>query len=99
MYSHYIWQICLITATSVHVGKFYRSFEVCEASAVGWIFACQPGDPGFNPRPGRGLNFEIPSFATPPVDKDVKSLVQLISRRSIGVLFKKEPTYLSIRVG
>ena len=50
-------------------------------------------------RPGRGLNFEIPSFATPPVDIDIKPLVQSISRRSIGERFKKEPTYLSIRVG
>ena len=25
--------------------------------------------------PGRGLNFERPSFATPPVDRDVKPLV------------------------
>ena len=91
MYSQYIWQIRLITATSVHVGNFYRPLEVCEASAVGWISACQPGGPGFNPRPGRGLNFEIPSFASTPVDKDVKSLVQSISRRSIGGFLKKNP--------
>ena len=31
--------------------------------------------PGFKPRPGRGLNFGRPSFATPSVDRDVKLLV------------------------
>ena len=35
----------------------------------------QPEGPGFNPRPGRGLNFRRPSFATPFVDRDVKPLV------------------------
>ena len=35
----------------------------------------QPEDPGCNPRPGRVLNFEQPSFATPSVDRDVKPLV------------------------
>ena len=39
------------------------------------------------------LDFGQPSFATPPVDRDVKLLVQSISRRSIGGPFKKEPTY------
>ena len=29
----------------------------------------------FNPRPGRGLNFGQPSFATPSVDRDVTPLV------------------------
>ena len=74
---------------------------MCEASAVGQISDCQPepGGPEFNPRPGRGLNFEIPSFATLPVDRDVKPLVQSISRHSIRGLFKEEPTYLSIREG
>ena len=48
---------------------------VCEVSAVGKISNCQPGGPGFNPRPGRGLNFRCPSFATPSVDRDVKPLV------------------------
>ena len=36
---------------------------------------CQPGGPGFKPRPGRGLNFRRPSFATSSVDRDVKPLV------------------------
>ena len=48
-----------------------------------WISDCQPGSPGFNPRPGRGLNFRRPSFATPSVVS--------------GDL--KEPTHLSIRAG
>ena len=32
--------------------------------SVGKISDCQPGGPGFNPRPGRGLNLWRPSFAT-----------------------------------
>ena len=48
---------------------------VCEVGTVGKISVCQPEDPGFNPRPGRGLNFGRPSFATPSVDRDVKPLV------------------------
>ena len=36
---------------------------------------CQPEGPGFNPRPGQGLNFGQSSFATPSVDRDVKPLV------------------------
>ena len=34
-----------------------------------------PGGPRFNPRPGRGLNFGRPSFATPSVGRDVRPLV------------------------
>ena len=48
---------------------------VCEAGTVGKISDYQPEGPGFNPRPGRGLNFGRPSFATPSVDRDVKPLV------------------------
>ena len=48
---------------------------VCEAGTVSQISDCQPEGPGFNPRPGRGLNFGRPSFATPSVDRDVKPLV------------------------
>ena len=47
-----------------------------EVSAVGKISDCQPEGPGLNPRPGRGLNFRRPSFATPSVDSDVKPLVK-----------------------
>ena len=47
---------------------------VCEVGTVGKISDCQPEGPGFNPRPGRGLNFGRPSFATPSVDRDVKPL-------------------------
>ena len=43
----------------------------CEVGTVGKISDCQPEGPGFNPRPGRGLNFGRPSFATPSVDRDV----------------------------
>ena len=49
---------------------------MCEVGAVGKISDCQPGGPGFKPRPGRGLNFRRPSFATPSVDRDVKPLVK-----------------------
>ena len=52
--------------------KAYRG--VCEVGTVGKISDCQPGGPGFNPRPGRGLNFGRLSFATPSVDRDVKPL-------------------------
>ena len=48
---------------------------MCEVGTVGKISDCQPGGPGFNPRPGRELNFGRPSFATPSVDRDVKLLV------------------------
>ena len=47
---------------------------VCEVGTVGKISDCLPEAPGFNPRPGRGLNFGRP-FATPSVDRDVKPLV------------------------
>ena len=49
------------------------------------ISDCQPEGSRFNPRPGRGLNFGWPSFATPSVDRDVK-VIGLVSRRSIGGL-------------
>ena len=48
---------------------------VCKVGTVGKISDCQPEGPGFNPWPGRGLNFGRPSFATPSVDRDVKPLV------------------------
>ena len=48
---------------------------VCGLGTVGKISDYQPEGPGFNPQPGRGLNFGRPSFATPSVDRDVKSLV------------------------
>ena len=48
---------------------------VCEVGTVGKISDYQPGGPGFNPRPGRRLNFGRPSFATLSVDRDVKPLV------------------------
>ena len=57
---------------TIDVAKLYC---VCEVGAAGKISDCQPEGPGFNPRPGRGLNFGRPSFATPSVDRDVKPLV------------------------
>ena len=48
---------------------------VCEVGTVGKISHCQPWGPGFNTRPGRGLNFQQPSFTTPSVDRDIMPLV------------------------
>ena len=48
---------------------------VCEVGTVGKSSDCKLEGPGFNPRPGQGLNFERPSFVTPSVDRDVKPLV------------------------
>ena len=48
--------------------------SVCDVGTVGKISDCQPEGPSFKPRPGRGLNFGRPSFATPSVDRDVKAL-------------------------
>ena len=69
---------------------------MCEVGTVGKISDYQPEGPGFNSQPGQGLNFGRPSFATPSVDRDVKSLVQSLDVLS-GDL--KEPTRLSIIVG
>ena len=57
------------------VAQKCRHGSVCKVSAVGMTSDCQPEGPGFNLRPGRGLNFERPSFATPSIDRDVKPLV------------------------
>ena len=46
-----------------------------EGGTVRKISDCQPEGPGFSPRPGQGLNFRRPCFATPSVDRDVKPLV------------------------
>ena len=59
--------------------------SVCEVGTVGKISDYQPEGPRFNSRSGRGLNFGRPSFATPPVDRDVKAVGQ-VSQRSIGGL-------------
>ena len=45
------------------------------AQLIGKISDYQSWGPEFNPRPGRGLNFGRPSFATPSVNRDVKPLV------------------------
>ena len=75
----------------------YKLFPcVCEVGTVDKISDYQPEGPGFNPWPGRGLNFGRPSFATPSVDWDVKPLVKSLAVLS-GDL--KELTHLSIRVG
>ena len=80
---------------------WYCDIRYCEhcvwkVGTVGRISDCQPEGPRFNPRPGRGLNFGRPYFATPSVDRDIKSLVLSPDILS-GDL--KEPTHLSIRVG
>ena len=66
------------TILSSRFAKWF-SFTVyncaCKVGTVGKISDCQPGGPGLKPRPGRGLNFGRPSFATPSVDRDVKPLV------------------------
>ena len=67
---------------------------MCKVGTVGKISNYQPEDPGFNPRPGRRLNFGRLSFATPSVDRGVEPLIQ--SKISAGDL--KEPTHLSIGV-
>ena len=67
-----------------------------EVGTAGKISDYQPEGSGFNPRPGRRLNFGRPSFATPSVDRDVKPLVKPPKVLS-GDL--KEPTHLSIGVG
>ena len=96
IYSQYIWQIRLL----LHVEKFSSHWKCARLAQLVRSLTANQRRPGFNPRPCRGLNFEIPSFATPPLGRDVKPLVQSISQRSIAGLFKKEPhelTYLSIR--
>ena len=55
---------------------------VCEVGTVGKISDYQPEGPGFNPWPGRGLNFGRPSFATSSVDSEVLA-VGLVFRRFI----------------
>ena len=64
----------MVTCNRV-VRKGYTAPVLCEVGAVGKISDCQPEAPGFNTRPGRGLNFGRPSFATPSVDRDVKPSV------------------------
>ena len=64
-------------AMIVHFVSLYLTpiLYMCEVGTVGKISDYQPEVPGFNPRPGRGLNFGRPSFATPSVDRDVKPLL------------------------
>ena len=52
----------------------HRAVHMCArlAQLVRSLTANQKVPAGFNPRPGRGLNFGRPSFATPSVDRDVK---------------------------
>ena len=47
---------------------------MCKVSAVGKTSDCQPGCSGFNPQPGRGLNFGQP-FARSSADRQVKPMV------------------------
>ena len=59
----------------IEIGKQHFTKEACEVGTVDKISDCQAEGPGFNPRPGQGLNFGQPSFATPSVDRDVMPLV------------------------
>ena len=71
-----IWCLADVSSVSPSSEQTLRSqLSVCEVGTVGKISDCQPEGPGFNPRPGRGLNFGRPSFATPSVDRGVKPLV------------------------
>ena len=63
------------TGSDLDLHTFPRLICVCEVGTVGKMSDYQPEGPGFNPRPGRGLNFGRPSFTTPSVDRDVKPLV------------------------
>ena len=65
----------LINCNLIEANSSYFMCCVCEVGTVGKISDCQPEGPGFNPRPGRGLNFGRLSFAIPSVDRDVKPLV------------------------
>ena len=72
--------ICMLSIFKYDlVSSLENYFQQCrslnEVSTVGKIFECQPESPGFNPGPGRGLNFGRPPFATPSVDEDVKPFV------------------------
>ena len=72
--------ICMLSIFEYDlVSSLENYFQQCrslnEVSTVGKIFECQPESPGFNPGPGRGLNFGRPPFATPSVDEDVKPFV------------------------
>ena len=71
----------VLANTLDHIASCNGLVCVCEVSAVNKISDWQQGGPGFNPRPGRGLNFGRPSFATPLVDRGVNPLVW-----SLGVL-------------
>ena len=64
----------------MHNIRFYAQFEtkmyfVTFAKLVRSLHGFQPEGYGFNPRPGWGLHFRRPSFATPSVDRDVKPMV------------------------
>ena len=72
---------------------------VCEVGTVCKISDYKPEGPGFKPLPGRGLNCEHSSFATPSVD-----VTGTLSRWYSLPTFcwvgdSKEPTHLSIRAG
>ena len=68
-------QFYQMSQNQIHSFRCYRCFCVCDVGTFGKISDYQPEGPGFNPRPGRELNFGRPSFATPSVDRDVKPLV------------------------
>ena len=51
------------------------TMNLCKVGTVGKIYYHQPEGPGFNPRPGQGLNFGQPSFTTSSEDRDVEPLI------------------------
>ena len=63
-------------APNVHFNSIKPLVLLCvQGWPVSKISDCQPEGPGFNLRPGRGLNFGRSSFATPSVDRGVKPSV------------------------
>ena len=86
----------LLREAVYHANGWLFLYCVCDVSAIGKVSDYQPEGPGFNPRPGRGLNFGRPSFVTTSVDRDVKPLDWTF--HFISGYFK-EPSHLSTRVG
>ena len=85
------WQKSKLQNADLNARQFPNG--VCEVGTVVKIPDCQAEGPGFNSRPGRGLNFGRPSFATP---SHVKPLVQ--SRPSIGGLKRTHTLVDKIRL-
>ena len=72
---------------------------MCKVGTVGKVSDYQPECPGFNPRPGQGLNFGQPSFTTPSVDRDIKPMTSELYSLKVLSGDLKDLTHLLIRVG